>query len=94
MLGAAIAGWQATDLSDLAGVLRQTGQPDEATNTGAADPIGSLKWLIAHVTGQGDTIRAGEWLITGSAVRTRFPEPGEELTYEVTGHSRVSLSLT
>ena len=94
VLGDPIAGWRDLDLANLPGVLSQTGQPDEATNTGAADPIGSLEWLIAHATGQGHTLRAGEWLITGSAVRTRFPEPGDELTYEVTGHSRVSLSLT
>ncbi|MFK7944812.1 MAG: 2-keto-4-pentenoate hydratase [Paracoccaceae bacterium] len=94
VLGAPIPNWQALDLGNLSGVLRQSGQPDEPTNSGAADPWTSLGWLISHVTAQGQTIRAGEVLITGSAVRTRFPVRGEILTYDITGHASVSLTLT
>ncbi|MEM1300804.1 MAG: fumarylacetoacetate hydrolase family protein [Pseudomonadota bacterium] len=94
VLGTPIKDWQALDLADLAGTLSQTGQPDEATNTGAANPVGSLRWLINHVLVQGQTLAAGEVLITGSAVRTRFPAKGETLIYDITGHASVSLTLT
>lgn len=93
VLGAPIADWQELDLSDLGGVLGQTGQADEITNTGAADPWGSLGWLLAHVTGQGETLCAGEFLITGSVVRTRFPARGQTLRYQITGQDAVELSL-
>ena len=94
VLGTPIAGWQNLDLANLSGRFDQTGHPTEITNTGAADPWTSLEWLLRHVTGQGDTLDAGEVLITGSAVRTRFPGAGESLSYALDVGADVSISLT
>ena len=94
VLGPAIPAWRDWDIANLTGTLSQSGHPDEATNTGAADPWGSLAWVFEHAASHGDVLRAGEFIITGSAVRTRFPALGDKLTYELHGLSSVSLSLT
>ncbi|MEM7190963.1 MAG: hypothetical protein AAF439_15235, partial [Pseudomonadota bacterium] len=77
VLGPAIDDWQSLDLGDLPSVLHQDGQPPEDGNTGAADPIGSLIWVLSHFAERGETIRKGEHIITGSVLRTRFPVPDD-----------------
>jgi 2-keto-4-pentenoate hydratase len=85
VLGAPLAGWQDHDLGDIASCVRQPGVPDEHTNTGEADPLGSLAWVLNHFSARGITLEKGEQIITGSAVRTRFPGPGDRLAYDVAG---------
>ncbi len=85
VLGAEIAGWRDLDLGDIASEVRQTGVEPEAANTGAADPMGSLAWVLNHFAGRGMTLSKGEHIITGSAVRTRFPSAGDKIRYEVAG---------
>lgn len=87
VLGDEIVGWRERDLGDLPAVLYQTGHEPEEANTGAADPLGSLAVLLDHFAGRGITVGAGEVVITGSAVRTRFPAPGDHLRYEIAGEA-------
>lgn len=94
VLGDAIADWQALDLGNLPGQLHQDGHPPEPSNTGAADPLGSLVWLLAHCAARGQTVRAGEVLITGSVLKTRFPGPGDRLRYEITDRAAVEVTLS
>ncbi|MEM7210961.1 MAG: fumarylacetoacetate hydrolase family protein [Pseudomonadota bacterium] len=93
VLGDKIAGWRDLDLGALASVLSQDGQADEAGNTGAADPVNSLVWTLNHFTSRGTTVTAGEVIITGSVLRTRFPEAGDRFRYEISGHGAVELSV-
>lgn len=44
-------------------------------------PFNSLKFLANEMTGLGHTLRAGDWVLTGTVIRTQFPEPGSELVY-------------
>ena len=85
VLGQELAGWRDMDLGNIPSVVHQSGQPDEETNTGAADPLGSLAWVLNHFSERGIPLAKGEHIITGSAVRTRFPVPGDALTYDVAG---------
>ena len=87
VLGRELVNWRDLDLGNISSVVRQTGQPDEETNTGAADPLGSLAWVLNHFGERGIPLAKGEHIITGSAVRTRFPGPGDSLTYDVAGAS-------
>ena len=59
----------------------------EETNTGAADLLGSLAWVLNHFGELGMTVKAGEHIITGSAVKTRFPKAGDKIRYEIAGAS-------
>ncbi len=87
VLGQTLVNWRELDLNDIPSIVYQTGEPDEKTNTGAADPLGSLAWVLNHFNERGITLSKGEHIITGSAVRTRFPVQGDSFTYEVAGAS-------
>ena len=92
VLGPSLENWTDLDLGDIPSVVRQTGQPDEPANTGACDPLGALAWVFNHFGARGITLKKGEHIITGSAVRTRFPKPGDEFSYEMAG-TNVALSV-
>lgn len=92
VLGPQITNWRELDLGNLASRVNQTGAVSEAANTGAADPLGSFAWVLNHFSGRGITLQQGEHIITGSAVRTRFPAAGDRLSYEVAG-STVEIAL-
>ncbi|MEO0682932.1 MAG: hypothetical protein AAF192_21270, partial [Pseudomonadota bacterium] len=72
------------DVSALPSRLLQDGQAEEG-NTAAAAPYDSLAAVLEHLRRRGETARAGEIVITGSALRTRFPAAGATLAYEVAG---------
>lgn len=92
VLGPVIEGWAEMDLGDIPSVVTQDGQEPEHTNTGAADPLGSLAWVLNHFGERGMTLRKGEHIITGSAVRTRFPVAGDRIAYEIAG-ARVEIEV-
>ncbi|MEP1209152.1 MAG: hypothetical protein ABJM29_20715 [Rhizobiaceae bacterium] len=87
VLGDVIADWQNMDLADIPSRVVQSGVEDEHANTGAADPLGSLAWVLNHFVERGLTLSKGEQIITGSALRTRFPVPGDAFTYHVAAAS-------
>ena len=93
VLGDEISGWRDLDLSDLPVTLYQNGQSPERAKTGAADPLGSLAWVLNHFARRGEVLAAGEIIITGSVMRTRFPEVSDQFRYEIDGKAAVTLSI-
>lgn len=85
VLGPKIEGWESMDLGNIPSCVYQQGVAPEQTNTGAADPLGSLAWVLNHFSARGITLTAGEHIITGSAVRTRFPVAGDTFRYDIAG---------
>lgn len=85
VLGPIIEGWEGMDLGDIPSCVYQHGKPDHRTNTGAADPLGSLAWVLNHFSERGITLSRGEHIITGSAIQTRFPIVGDKFSYDVAG---------
>ena len=61
--------------------------------TGAAmgHPFEGLAWLANLLAGRGRAMQAGEIVITGSALRTRFPEAGDEIIYRIEGLGETSV---
>jgi 2-keto-4-pentenoate hydratase len=93
VLGDPVDGWQSLDVANLPATLHQDGVEPEPANTGAANPVASLAWVLNHFTGAGERIRAGEHVITGSVLRTRFPMPGDHLRYEIDGRASVEITI-
>ncbi len=93
VLGADIEEWAALDLSSLSCVVSEPGVPPEQVVMGAADPLGSLAWVLNHANALGETVRAGEVVITGSVVRTRFPNAGTRYRFEIIGHGFVEMAV-
>lgn len=56
-------------------------------------PFEPLRWLANNLNELGQTLRAGEIVLTGSWVRTRFPQAGEHYRYTIAGVGSVEVSL-
>jgi 2-keto-4-pentenoate hydratase len=54
-------------------------------------PFHSVAWLAAHLAGQGSRLRAGDVVMTGSVVTTKFPDRFTHYHYELTGCGAVDL---
>ncbi len=87
VLGDALPNWAELNLNDIPSTVIQESIEPEHANTGAADPLGSLAWVLNHLSESGITVSKGEHIITGSAVQTRFPKRGDQLTYTIQGAS-------
>lgn len=93
VLGAEIPDWSTLDLDALPVALHWNDDAPVSAVTGLSDPLGSLSWMVTLLTGQGQTVEAGEIVITGSVIRTRYPVGGERIRYDIAGKSSVSLTI-
>ena len=69
---------------------------EAATGAGAAclgNPLNSVLWLADAMYDQGNPLRAGETIMTGSLCPMRPIAPGEELSAEIEGLGTVSAAL-
>lgn len=68
-----------TSLLDIRGelfrndMLIETGLSQDA----GGDPLAIMRWLAKGLRARGRSLEAGQWIMTGSIVRTQFPKPGE-----------------
>ncbi len=87
VLGPEVADWQGLDLETTPVELIWNGAVVDQGVTGAAmgHPFESLAWLANLLASRGRGMRAGDIVITGSALRTRFPEVGDDVTYRIAG---------
>ena len=53
----------------------------------------TIGWVANHLAERGKVLRAGEIVITGSAIKTAFPEPGDAVTYRIQGLGETSLRI-
>ena len=88
--------WQPVpaDLPELQGVLFLDGQELDRGRVGDAlsHPFDSVLWLAQELARRGRRLKAGDIVMTGSIVRTRFPVPGQAWTYRVEGLGEVSVT--
>lgn len=96
VLGEPVEHWQHVDLGNLAGVVKLNGESLDSGNTGNAlgHPLNGLAWVTNHLAGRGKTLRAGEIVMTGSPLKTRFPAPGDSYTYTVEQLGEVTLKIS
>jgi 2-keto-4-pentenoate hydratase len=57
-------------------------------------PFEPLRWLANNLSAQGRTLRAGEIVLTGSWVTTRFPKAGERYRHTIEGVGSVEVRLS
>lgn len=93
VLGPEIPGGVDMDLDSLPAVLHWQDEPSVEAVTGDADPLGSLAWVVNLVTGMGGIMQAGDTIITGSVIKTRYPTAAIRARYEIAGISSVELSI-
>ena len=87
VLGAAVTQWRNLDLSALAGVTRINGV--EVGRGRGADVMGhpfeALAWLATNLARRGQSIRAGEFVFTGSVVETKWVNRGDRVEMQIEG---------
>lgn len=95
VLGPPVADWRRLDLENAAVELLWNGVVVDRGVTGAAmgHPFEGLAWLANLLAARGRGMRAGEVVITGSALRTRFPEPGDDVTYRIAGLGETTIRI-
>ncbi len=95
VLGPRVEDWQGLDLDAAPVALTWNGEVVERAVTGDSmgHPFEGLAWVANHLAGRGKALRKGEIVITGSALKTRFPEPGDRVAYRIEGLGEVSLSV-
>jgi len=56
-------------------------------------PLAAVAWLADHLHSQGQVLRAGDVVMTGSMVTTKFPGGPQAYRFDVTGLGAVSLAF-
>jgi 2-keto-4-pentenoate hydratase len=95
VLGPEVTDWRDLDLASAPVELLWNGVAVDRGVTGAAmgHPFESLAWLANLLASRKRGMHAGEIVITGSALRTRFPEPGDEVTYRIAGLGETTVRI-
>ncbi len=96
VLGTPVENWQLINLGDLNVTVTWNDELLDSGNTGNAlgNPLNGLAWIANHLADRGGRLLAGEFVMTGSALQTRFPAAGDCCTYEVAQLGKVSLRIS
>lgn len=84
------------DLQEVEGLVRDSTGVEVDRGRGSdvvGNPLAAVAWLASHLQAEGECLRAGQVIMTGSLVRTRFPPPGERLRFEVGGLGFVEIAV-
>ena len=85
--GPPVAAWRGLDLAAAEGTMAINGARMGA-GTGAdvmGHPFAALTWLANHAAASGRPLAAGDVVLTGSVVETRWVEPGDRVHVAVEG---------
>jgi 2-keto-4-pentenoate hydratase len=91
VLGTPVTGWRELDLPAVTGVTRLNGV-EAGRGEGRAvmgHPFEALAWLANLRAGSGLGLRAGEFVLLGSVVETRWVSPGDEVVVAIEGLGEV-----
>jgi 2-oxo-3-hexenedioate decarboxylase/2-keto-4-pentenoate hydratase len=83
------------DLAAAVGTVTKSGETI-GSGTGAdvlGHPLAAVAWLADHLGLSGRSLRAGDLVMTGSMVTTRFPEPGDAYHFDIAGLGTVEVTI-
>jgi 2-keto-4-pentenoate hydratase len=95
VLGTPVAEWRKLDVATTPVELIWNGKVIDQGVAGDSmgHPLEGLAWIANHLAARGRAMAKGEIVITGSALKTRFPEPGDEVTYKIAGLGATTVRL-
>jgi len=95
VLGEAVTDITHLNFSNLRSEVEWNGTVDEEGNTGwvLENPLNSIAFVANHLIALGQQLQAGEIVMTGSALKTRFPIAGDKAIYRVDGLGEVVASV-
>jgi 2-keto-4-pentenoate hydratase len=95
VLGTAVERGKWPDLATVSGTTRINGV-EVGTGRGSdvmRHPLEALAWLANSMADRGRPLRQGEFILTGSLVETRWPEPGDTVVVEISGLGTATASF-
>jgi len=95
VLGPESKSWSKLDLTETPVTLIYNGKT-EAALTGAAlgNPLNALAWLATLLSGQGRSLKAGDVVMSGSTLATKFARAGDCAVYAIDGLGEVEVRIT
>jgi 2-keto-4-pentenoate hydratase len=87
VLGAPVETWRELDLAALRGRMTINGV-EVGTGKGGdilGDPLEALAWLANALAARGSQLKAGEFVLLGSVVETRWVEAGDRVEIKIEG---------
>ncbi len=83
------------DIGNLATQVILNGEVTDEGNTRDAlgHPLNSVAFVANHLAAYGKQLKAGEVIMTGSALRTQFPKSGDDIHYHIEGLGEVSVTV-
>lgn len=95
VLGERTSDLSALDIGNLATRVIVNGQSNDHGNTRDAlgHPLNSVAFVANHLAKYGKQIKAGEVIMTGSALKTQFPKSGDTIIYQIAGLGDVSVRV-
>lgn len=96
VLGRPTADWRDIDLKAIRGVASINGKVvGEGRGADAmGHPLIAVTWVANHLAGRGRILRAGDVVITGSLVTSKFPQAGDHLRFEADALGAIELQVT
>jgi 2-keto-4-pentenoate hydratase len=93
VLGEFVRDWP--DLATIEGIVSADGKAVDRGSGGdvLGDPFHPVAWLATHLAKQGDGLRAGDIVMTGSLVTTKFPDRPLAYRFDLTGLGAVALTI-
>ena len=95
VLGTPISDWKSVDLASVRGVATINGeQVGEGHGRDAmGHPFEALAWVANSLAKRGKQLRAGQFVITGSLVTSKFPKPGDAVGFDLGELGRIELKV-
>lgn len=95
VLGAPVHDWRRLDIAAERGVVRIN---DEVVGEGygrdaMGHPFEALAWVANSLARRGRQLKAGQFVITGSLVTSKFPKAGDRLRFELGALGGVELNI-
>ena len=95
VLGPGVTAWRDVDLAAVDGVMTINGAHVGA-GTGAdvmGHPFEALTWLANHAAASARPLQAGDVVLTGSVVETKWVEPGDTVRVAIEGLGEASVTF-
>jgi 2-keto-4-pentenoate hydratase len=95
VLGEPMRGWRDLDLVGVRGAATINGKRVGEGRGGdvMGHPFAALAWVANDLARRAQFLRAGEFIITGSLVTSKFPQAGDRLAFELEGIGAVELRI-
>jgi len=95
VLGERITDWKNLDLGNAKSKVSLNGVINDEGNTRDAlgHPLIGVAWIANHLNKNGSSLKAGDVIMTGSALKTQFINPGDKVTYCIDGLGEVAANV-